>query len=83
MSFSLDRENPTGQMPVVPSQPPGEITTEEKVFVASQWQLMWWRFRRHKVANVGIVIIFLFYLLAVFCEFFACAQLLTISSSSC
>ena len=23
---------------------------EQRIFVASQWQLMWWRFRKHKVA---------------------------------
>ena len=27
-----------------------EATIEEKVYVASQWQLMWWKFRRHKMA---------------------------------
>jgi peptide/nickel transport system permease protein len=32
---------------------------------------MWWRFRKHKVALVSAVILILFYLLAIFCEFFA------------
>jgi peptide/nickel transport system permease protein len=37
--------------------------------VASQWQLMWWKFKKHKLAMIaGPVLIFL-YLLAVFCEF--------------
>ena len=44
---------------------------EEKIFVASQWQLMWWRFRKHRLANVGAVIVLLFYLGAIFCEFLA------------
>lgn len=37
--------------------------------VASQWQLMWWKFIKHKLAIVaGPVLIFL-YLVAIFCEF--------------
>ncbi|MBN1640074.1 MAG: ABC transporter permease [Anaerolineae bacterium] len=44
---------------------------EERVFVASQWQLMWWRFKKHKLAGVSGVIILLLYVLGLFCEFFA------------
>jgi peptide/nickel transport system permease protein len=44
---------------------------EAKVFVASQWQLMWWKFRKHKIAMVGGVVTLLFYLIAAFCEFLA------------
>jgi peptide/nickel transport system permease protein len=40
----------------------------DPIYVASQWRLMWWKFRRHKPAIVGGVIIFLLYLVAVFCE---------------
>lgn len=43
----------------------------EKIYVASQWQLMWWRFREHKLAIASTVIVILFYLVALFCEFFA------------
>ena len=43
----------------------------ERLFVASQWQLMWWRFRRHKVAVVSMVIVVLLYLVAIFCDFLA------------
>jgi peptide/nickel transport system permease protein len=41
---------------------------KQKVFVASQWQLMWWKFIKHKPAIVGGVIIIVLYLVAVFCE---------------
>ena len=48
------------------AHPPGgpEIAglEEERVSVATQWQLMWWRFRRHKLAMVGTVIVLLFYM---------------------
>ena len=26
---------------------------QEKFYLASQWQLMWWKFKRHKVAVVA------------------------------
>jgi peptide/nickel transport system permease protein len=38
---------------------------------ASQWRLMWWAFRRHKLAMTGLVIVALLYLVALFAEFFA------------
>ena len=37
--------------------------------VASQWQLMWWKFRKHKVAMVAGPILIILYLIAIFCEF--------------
>jgi peptide/nickel transport system permease protein len=42
-----------------------------KLEVASQWQLMWWKFRKHKLAMISAIIVLLFYLVALFCEFFA------------
>ncbi|ACK42978.1 MULTISPECIES: ABC transporter permease [Dictyoglomus] len=44
---------------------------EEKIYVASQWKLMWWRFRRNKLAIAGLVVLVIFYIIAAFCEFFA------------
>lgn len=38
---------------------------------ASQWRLMWWAFRRHKLAMAGLIIVALLYLIAAFAEFFA------------
>jgi peptide/nickel transport system permease protein len=42
-----------------------------RVYVASQWQLMWWRFRKHKLALVSAFVVFSLYLIAVFAEFVA------------
>lgn len=44
---------------------------EEKLYVASQWRLMWWRFKRHKLAMFSAFVLLIFYLVAVFCEFVA------------
>lgn len=48
-----------------------EHLEDEEVFVAGQWRLMWWRFRKHKMAVVGAVIVILFYSVAVFADFLA------------
>jgi peptide/nickel transport system permease protein len=47
---------------------------DERIFVASQWQLMWWRFRRHKLAMASGVIIIGFYLVALGADFLAYAD---------
>jgi peptide/nickel transport system permease protein len=47
---------------------------EERVAVATQWQLMWWRFRKHKLAVGGTVVLALFYVVALFADFFAYAD---------
>jgi peptide/nickel transport system permease protein len=44
-------------------------SSEEQIYTASQWQLMWWRFRRHKMAIISAVVLILLYLVALFCEF--------------
>lgn len=44
---------------------------EERLYVAGQWQLMWWKFRKHKMAIVGGVILIILYFIGAFCEFVA------------
>jgi peptide/nickel transport system permease protein len=48
-----------------------DLRTEERVYTASQWTLMWWRFRRHKLAVVSTAVLFVLYVTGAFCEFFA------------
>jgi peptide/nickel transport system permease protein len=43
----------------------------EKIFTASQWRLMWWKFRKHKLAVVSTAVVAFFYFMALFCEFLA------------
>jgi peptide/nickel transport system permease protein len=44
---------------------------EEKIAVASPLTMMWWKFRKHKLAVISSVFLIFMYLLAVFCEFFS------------
>jgi peptide/nickel transport system permease protein len=50
---------------------PTVTEAEERISVATQWQLMWWRFRKHKLALVSTVVIVLFYLVVAFADFLA------------
>jgi peptide/nickel transport system permease protein len=43
----------------------------EKVYVAPPWKLMWWRFRKHRMALICAGVLIIFYFVAVFCEFVA------------
>ena len=49
-------------------------TREQRIFVASQWQLMWWRFRKHKVAVASAVVVASFYLIVLGADFLAYAD---------
>jgi peptide/nickel transport system permease protein len=44
---------------------------ESRVEVASQWQLMWWKFRKHKLALVSTAVTIFIYLAALFSQFLA------------
>jgi len=48
-----------------------EISAEEKLYVATQWQLMWRKFKKHKLAILGGIILGIFYISGIFCEFFS------------
>ena len=41
------------------------------IFVASQWKLMFWRFRKHKLAVISVAVLVAFYTVAIFADFFA------------
>lgn len=39
--------------------------------VASQWKLMWWKFKKHKGAMIAVPILVILYIICMCCEFFA------------
>ena len=47
------------------------VTEDLTPEVASQWKLMWWKFRKHRLAMVGGTVVLLFYFIAIFADFFA------------
>lgn len=48
-----------------------EAEIESSVSVASQWQLMWWKFRKHRMAMAGGIVTLIIYAIALFVEFLA------------
>lgn len=54
-----------------PDDPLGPAATETKAAVASQWQLMRWKFRKHKLAVISLWVLAILYFVALFAEFLA------------
>ena len=52
----------------------GVAREEERISVATQWQLIWWRFRKHKVANIAAIVLITYYVVVLFADFFAYAD---------
>src|SRR5512135_2990829 len=57
------------KIPALESKPGKE--KKEAYYTATQFQLMAWKFRRHKAAILGSVVLGLFMFVMVFCEFLA------------
>ncbi|HEX9572056.1 MAG TPA: ABC transporter permease [Burkholderiales bacterium] len=53
------------------AEPLSAAAEEQRVFVASQWQLMWWRFKKHRLAVISGVVVIGFYLVVVGADFLA------------
>lgn len=53
------------------NKPKKEPEVSDKLLVASQWQLIRWKFFRHKLAVSAIVVLGILYFGALFCEFVA------------
>ncbi|MBN1873120.1 MAG: ABC transporter permease [Anaerolineae bacterium] len=46
-----------------------EESQEEEFYRAGQWQLVWWKFRRHKLARIAMTVLAIMYFIAIFAEF--------------
>jgi peptide/nickel transport system permease protein len=55
----------------IPTPEGAGATAEERVSVASQRQLMWWRFRKHRLAIISSFVILMLYTVVIFADFFA------------
>jgi peptide/nickel transport system permease protein len=50
---------------------PVSSKAEERISVASNWQLVWWRFRKHRLAMISAVVLIIFYIVVLFPDFFS------------
>lgn len=62
-SYDEDEARSEVESDVVQSQ------EEEEFYRAGQWQLVWWKFRRHKLAQIAMVILAILYFFAIFAGF--------------
>jgi peptide/nickel transport system permease protein len=46
-------------------------TSDKRAVGASQWRLIWWKFRKHRLAMLGGIVTVSIYLIAIFADFFA------------
>lgn len=53
-----------------------EITSigTDQIYSASQWQLMWWRLKRHKLAMIASITLAILYFIVIFADFLAVAE---------
>ena len=61
----------SSQLIAAPEGSIGAAKLDEQYFVASQWQLMWRKFRRHRLAVLGMTVLGVLYVVAAFAEFMA------------
>ena len=48
-----------------------EAVKGEELYRAGQWQLVWLKFRKHRLANFSLIVLGIFYFFAIFAEFMA------------
>jgi peptide/nickel transport system permease protein len=57
-----------------PAEVSHTLATDERIAVATQRQLIWWRFKRHKLALISAWVIIVMYAVVVFADFLASAD---------
>ncbi len=48
-----------------------DLERGERIYVASQWQLIWWKFLKHRLALISSIVVLLLYTVAILVEFLA------------
>ena len=62
---------PSMPLPNTGAGGPVVIEKEDRSMYATQWQLIWWKFRKHKLAVISSVLLILLFLTAIFADFVA------------
>ncbi|MEM9223633.1 MAG: ABC transporter permease, partial [Pseudomonadota bacterium] len=71
MEASAPGEHFVDRAPFDPAEAERLTPEQERYFQASQWRIIWWRFRTHKLAVWSGVVLLLFYLCVPFAEVIA------------
>jgi len=74
-----DTHNPDKSAPSENPQSPAEelslaTQAEKRISVASNWTLVWWRFRKNKLAVTSMVVLFFLFIVVLAPDFFATAD---------
>jgi peptide/nickel transport system permease protein len=74
--WNATREAPVSADPTASESAAALVASEpsrddDKTLYWSQWSLTWWKFKQHKLAVVSGVLLIVFYLVAIFAEFFS------------
>jgi peptide/nickel transport system permease protein len=69
--MSAGAQESVAAVPEVASGTSTAPVAETSVSVASQWRLMWWRFRKHRLAMVAAGVVLWLYLIALFADVLA------------
>jgi peptide/nickel transport system permease protein len=56
---------------VVDGRAAGTPSAEERIALASNWRLVWWRFRRHRLATASALVLLVFYAIVLCPDFFS------------
>ncbi len=57
--------------PPLPQRPPAHEEEVDSIYVAPNWKLVWWRFRKHKLAVASTFVVILIALVAIMPGFFS------------
>ena len=71
MSPKTNSTEHSGSVGPSPSAPRYSSAPSDRLLVASPWRLMWWRFKRHRIALTAGGTVILLVLVAIFAEFLA------------
>jgi len=44
---------------------------EDRISVASKWRLVWWRFRKNRLAVISAIVLIIFYVIVLVPDFFS------------
>jgi peptide/nickel transport system permease protein len=59
------------EIPISRSEKKDELKAEDRISVASNWMLVWWRFKKNRLAVISAMVIIFLYIIVLVPDFFA------------